>query len=148
MAKDKSIFMATMVGLAAGLAVGILVAPRSGKETRAQLKRRGQKALDDVDTSIRQMGRDIKHQIDDLKDVAGELAEEAREESQDLIKRAEILKQDLATSASMLAKQTGETRDKAMSDAKRLMSEGAGVMSELERVTRHMLKLAKQKASD
>ena len=90
----------------------------------------------------------IKHQIDDLKDVAGELAEEAREESQDLIKRAEILKQDLATSASMLAKQTGETRDKAMSDAKRLMSEGAGVMSELERVTWHMLKLAKQKASD
>jgi hypothetical protein len=58
------------------------------------------------------------------------------------------LKQDLRVSASNLAKSGSETKDVAVKQVKQLLSEGAGVMNELERVTRHLAGSAKHKVSE
>ncbi len=92
-----------------------------------------------------QMQRDLSGRIDNLKDVAKELGSEAKQESSGLIKRAELLKADLARSANSLTKGSAGVKDEAVANAKLLLEEGSGVMSELERVTKKMVASAKDK---
>ena len=57
MAKSESKVGTLITGLAMGFVVGMLIAPRSGKETRARWRRHGKQAIDDIEESIHQMAR-------------------------------------------------------------------------------------------
>jgi gas vesicle protein len=145
MAKKSGFMKGAVLGGLVGSLAGLLFAPKSGKETQEDLKRKARTMKSDIDTTLTEMQRDLVGRIDDLKDVAKELGGEAREESQGLITRAELLKKDLSSSASNLTKASGEVRDSAIGDAKRLLDDGAAVMAELERVTKKMVGSAKGK---
>jgi gas vesicle protein len=62
------ILTAAAVGLAAGAVAGLLLAPRSGKETRALMKKKGADAADKVKEGF-EKGR---RQVVDLKEKAEE----------------------------------------------------------------------------
>ncbi len=57
------------------------------------------------------------------------------------------MKQDLRISATNLAKSGAQTKDVAVKQVKQLLSEGADVMSELERVTKHLANSTKSKVT-
>jgi gas vesicle protein len=138
----------TIIGAAIGAIAGILLAPKSGKETQADIKRKVRGTYDDIQRRLERMSDEVSGRVDSLKEAAKDLKGEAKEESQELIRRAEVLKQDLRVSASNLAKSGSETKDVAVKQVKQLLSEGAGVMNELERVTRHLAGSAKHKVSE
>nr|MBP8824326.1 YtxH domain-containing protein [Flavobacteriales bacterium] len=48
MSNGKTV-LGILAGLAAGVAIGMLLAPRSGKETRSMLRDKGKKAMDDLE---------------------------------------------------------------------------------------------------
>lgn len=145
MAQRKGFFKGVIIGGLVGSVVALLFAPKSGKETQEDIKRKARLVKHDIETMLEQMQQDLGGRIDNLKDVAKELGSEAKQESAGLVKRAELLKSDLAKSAQSLTKGSAEVKDEAVANAKLLLEEGAGIMSELERVTKTMMASAKDK---
>ncbi len=145
---NKGLLKGAIFGTIVGGIAALLLAPKSGKETQEDIKKQAKKVIGDVDSKIQEMESGLSGKIDDLKDVARDLRGEAYEESQRLITRAEILKNDLQDSAVRLAKTTGQTKDEMAKDVKRLTEEGAAVMAELEKMTKHIVKSAGEKLSE
>lgn len=145
MSKQKAFVKGTILGAIVGTAAGLLWAPKSGKETRDELKRQAQGLASELESKLVHLRDELSGRIDELKDVANDLTGEARIESQGLIRRAELLREDLRASATNLAKNSGRTKDEALADAKQLMSNGSRVMDELERVTKKMVASTKDK---
>lgn len=144
----KSFVKGTVIGVALGALAGILLAPKSGKETRSDIKDKVKGTYQDFVTKLEVMSDEVGGKVDSLKEAAKDLKGEAREESQELIHRAEVLKQDLRVSASNLAKSGVEVKDSAIKQVKQLLTEGADVMGELERVTKKLAGSAKDKMHD
>ena len=144
----KSFWKGTIIGALAGAVAGVLLAPKSGKETQEDIKRKVIGTYEDIQRRLEKMSDEVGGRVDTLKEAAKELKGEAKEESQELIHRAEVLKQDLRISASNLAKSGNQTKDVAVKQVKQLLNEGASVMTELERVTRHLAASAKEKVED
>jgi len=144
----KTFLRGTIIGAAIGVIAGILLAPKSGKETQEDIKRKVKGTYDDIERRLEHMSDEVGGRVDSLKAAAKDLTGEAKEESQELVRRAEVLKQDLRVSASNLAASGGQTKDLAVKNVKQLLGEGAAVMAELERVTRHLAGSAKDKLRD
>jgi gas vesicle protein len=154
MAKDKGnksgkvggFIKGSLIGAAIGTVAALLLAPKSGKETQADIKNKAKSVIKDADQKLAAMEGELEGRIDNLRLAAKELRGEAFEESQRLITRAEILKRDLQDSALHLTQAGREAGKDAMVDAKRLVNEGTAVMDELERMTKHVVASAKTKA--
>lgn len=144
----KNFWKGTILGVVAGAVAGVLLAPKSGKETQEDIKRKVIGTYEDIQRRLEKMSDEVGGRVDTLKEAAKELKGEAKEESQELIRRAEVLKQDLRVSATNLAKSGNQTKDVAVKQVKQLLNEGASVMTELERVTRHLASSAKGKVED
>jgi gas vesicle protein len=141
----RNFWKGTLVGVVLGAAAGILLAPKSGKETQEDIKRKVKGTYHDIQQRLEAMSEEMSGRVESLREAAKDLKGEAREESQELIRRADILKQDLRVSATNMAKSGAQTKDVAVKEVKQLLGEGAAVMSELERVTRHLATSAKDK---
>lgn len=135
----KTFVRGTVIGLLAGVVVGMLVAPKSGKESRAVLKRQAGKLSGDTEDRLFDLDKHLSQQIDSLKDAAKELRGDAYEESHRMITRAEIMKQDLQDSIRKFGKKGGASSEQLMGDAKRLVREGSKVVSQLEKMTREAI---------
>ena len=146
MTKKTTVAKGTIFGLIIGAVAGLLLAPKSGKETQADIKRKVRAKAGDIQERLEMMSDEVTGRVDTLKAAAKDLRGEAKEESQELVKRAEVLKQDLRISATNLSKHGNATKDSAIKDVKLLLSEGSAVMDELERVTKHLVGSAKDKA--
>jgi gas vesicle protein len=138
----------TLIGAIVGAVAGILLAPKSGKETQADLKRKVKGTYQDVQNQLHQMSDDMAGRVDSLKIAAKELKGEAKEESQELIRRAEVLKQDLRIAGANVAESGAQTKEAAVKNVKHLLDDGTKVMAELERVTKHLASSAKGKLTD
>ena len=144
----KTFVRGTVMGIIAGLVGGILLAPKSGKETQDDIKRKVAGTYNDILASLESLSEEVGGKVDNLKSAAKDLKGEAKEESQELIRRAEVLKQDLRIAGTNVAKNGTKSKDSAMKQVKLLMGEGAEVMKELERVTKRLAGSAKEKAKD
>jgi gas vesicle protein len=140
----KGLFFGTLVGMLAG----VLIAPKSGSETRAALKRRSRRLADDLNNRVDQLSYDLGQRVGALREVADDMTADVRERSGELITKAENLKQDLQTSATKLADNGTKAKAEVSTDVKRLISEGSDVMNELENLTRDVIARAKQRRSD
>ncbi len=145
MKRDKGFLKGALLGGIIGTVSALLLAPKSGKETQDDIKRRARMVKRDIDQMILDLQDDLGGRIDNLKDVAKDLKGEAWVESQDLIKKAELLKRDLQSSASNLTKVGSQAKGDVVDNAKRLVNEGTAVMNELERVTKKMVVSARDK---
>ena len=144
----KGFIKGTLIGAALGSIAALLLAPKSGKETQADIKDKARKVVKDVDQKVSDMQAELDGRIDDFKEVARDLRGEAYEESQKLITRAELLKRDLQDSAGRLGQSGKTAKDDAVVDAKRLVGEGAAVMSELEKATKKIMRSASERLKD
>ncbi len=129
-----AIFGTLLGGLAA-----LLLAPQSGRETQEDLKERAKRIVRQADSRLDDIELELEDQINNLKVAARDLRGEDYEDSQRLITRAEILKNDLQDSAGRLASTNRVAKQTAASDAKRLVDEGQEVLGELERMTERFM---------
>ncbi|HVE80673.1 MAG TPA: YtxH domain-containing protein [Candidatus Dormibacteraeota bacterium] len=144
----RGLIKGTLFGAIVGSVAALLLAPKSGKETQADLKDQAKKIKKDMDQKLLELEGDLNGRIDSLKSAAKDLKGEAYEESQRLITKAEILKQDLKDSAGRLGKISNQAKDETMTDVKRLVNEGTAIMNELEKTTRQIIRAARDKAID
>lgn len=142
---NKGFLKGTIIGAVVGTIAALLLAPKSGKETQADLKRAAGGVLGDLDKRVNEVRRDLTGRIDDLKTAAQDLTGEAKAESQDLIARAELLKAELRSSSGKLSKSTAVVKDEVIKDVRVLVDQGTGLMVELERVAKKLASSAKTK---
>ncbi len=143
--KKGSFAKGTIIGVAVGAVAALLFAPKSGKETQSDIKKKVKGTYQDAHNKLEDISDELAGRVDNLKVAAGDLKGEAKEESQNLIHKAEILKQDMRIAASDMAKSGANTKDTAMKHVKQLIGEGSDVMSELERLTKQLATSAKDK---
>lgn len=143
--KKRTFVEGTLIGAVVGVVAGILLAPKSGKETQDDIKRKIKGTAQDIHLRLEALSDEVSGRIDNLKDAAKDLRGEAKEESQELVRRAEVLKQDLRVAATNLSKNGSQVKDATMKDVKQLFAEGSAVMNELERVTKRLVGSAKDK---
>jgi gas vesicle protein len=146
--KKTTFVRGTIVGALIGAIGGVLLAPKSGKETQDDIKRKVKGTYNDIVASLDSLSSEVGGKVDSLKVAAKDLKGEAKEESQELVRRAEVLKQDLRIASTNLTKSGNQTKDTALKQVKLLMAEGSDVMKELERVTKRLAGSAKEKAKD
>lgn len=81
-----------LVGLAAlgGYLTGILTAPKSGKETRDDMRRAAQSGINEAERQIRNISSELADLLDEAKRRGSEMSDQARRELDDLSVRARI----------------------------------------------------------
>lgn len=122
MTKRKGGFLkGTLLGAVAAGIGALLLAPKSGKETREDL----QSSFDDV-----------KHRLnkglDEIKEASVRVKDDSVVETKALIKRAEQLKQDLNATALKLSSVGSDTAGDVREQAGKLVTEGRAMLEELE----------------
>jgi gas vesicle protein len=88
MAKNK-LAIGTFVAAVAGFVTGILLAPKSGKETREQIKQESMKAKDTAVEEVREKTEAVKEKA---TEVANDVSEKAKEVRDDVTAKAKDLK--------------------------------------------------------
>lgn len=92
--------LGVLLGLTAGAAIGILMAPRSGKETRQILKKKGKKAKED---------------LNDLLDEGYDQWKKARNT---IVERANMTKEDIKDFLGFMSAEGADLKDRIASDMK------------------------------
>lgn len=87
MSKGK-VFVGTLVAAAAGLVTGWLTAPKSGKETRSELKDRADKAHKEAQQKAEEVKGQVNQRAAELKTMANDKANELKTRADDLKERA------------------------------------------------------------
>lgn len=127
-------------GIAFGVVVGAIAAaflnPKSGAENRAIVTRGAKKVSKSAEDKLFDLDKDLGKRIDKMRDIADDLRGEEYENSHRLLTRAELVKQDLQDAISGLTANTGEAREQLLKDSKRLVADGARILSELERIAK------------
>jgi len=141
----RSFIKGTVIGAMLGFVAGLLLAPNSGQETRDEIRRRTKGLAGDVGKRANKLQDQLGSKVDQLREVAKDLGSEAREESQSLIARAEVMKQDLSSSTKQLTEAGRGAKDNTIASVKTLVDEGATLMGELEDVTKRLFKSAKDR---
>jgi len=81
--------LGALIGAAAGLVTGILAAPKSGKETRADIKRKANQAKDIAIKDAKIVAEKADKIIDEAKITAKDISREAKTDIADLRERAD-----------------------------------------------------------
>lgn len=87
MSKAKGV-LGLVIGAIAGFVSGILVAPKSGKETRADIKEAGQKAKDNLAKEANKVSDTVVTETQKVKDLAEEKFQDAKDKVEDLGQRS------------------------------------------------------------
>ena len=145
MSKPNSFWRGTLYGVIIGLLGGILLAPKSGRETQDDIKRRAKQMMGDTSRQVDKLQNQLGAKVEKLKEAAKDLSEEAREESLSLIARAQVMKQDLRTSTKSLGQVSKGTKDETLANVRQIMDQGATLMNELEDATKRLMRSAKSK---
>lgn len=66
MSNSSKILLALLGGLAVGAAVGILLAPDKGSETRKKINDAAKDLADKVKSKAKKMASDVKSEVDDI----------------------------------------------------------------------------------
>ena len=78
-----------LAGAAVGVGLGVLFAPKSGKETRKELKEKFEEMVKKVkEIDLEEVRESFLNKIDEIKKKMDELAEEAKEKATPVIQKA------------------------------------------------------------
>lgn len=93
MSKGKKFGLGVVVGAVAGVVAGILTAPKSGKETRQDIKNKAHEAKGSAERKLKEAHKELDKLSKQAKEKAKDLQGKARDEMNDLGVKADELKQ-------------------------------------------------------
>lgn len=95
MAKKDSYLKGGIIGAAIGVVAGLLFAPKSGKETREDIKQAANKTAKELESKLKELHDQLADKAEETKAAAKKLKGTAKTELGDLSKRAEAAKAQL-----------------------------------------------------
>ena len=128
MAKKKSNAGKFFLGAAIGAALGVLFAPKSGKETRAALKKKANELLEKArEIDVKEVRESIEEKVVELVDEMKSLDKEkvlkiAKKKAADLKKKADELVAYTKKKATPIVEEAAESlREKAIEEKKKVL---------------------------
>lgn len=115
MAKGKKFGLGILIGAAAGVITGLLTAPKSGKETRQDVKSKAKEVKGSAERKLKEAHKELSKLSDEAQVKAKELQGKAKDELNDLSKKADELK-DKVKAAITSIKSGDDDNDEATID--------------------------------
>jgi gas vesicle protein len=114
-ADGKSVLAAVVIGAAAGYVAGILTAPKSGKETRADIKNTADKYIADAQVKLQSLREDLSSLIEDATERAKTYSDKGKKEVAALVDKAKSAQ--VKAKSVLGAVKNGEAEDKDLQKA-------------------------------
>jgi gas vesicle protein len=111
----KSVIAAVVIGAAAGYVAGILTAPKSGKETRADIKNAADKYVAEAQAKLQALREDLSNLIEDATEKAKLYSEKGKKEVAQLVDKAKSAQ--FKAREVLSAVKNGEAEDKELQKA-------------------------------
>lgn len=92
MGKGKKFGLGVLVGAIAGVAAGILAAPKSGKETRNDIKNKAGEVKVSAERKLKEAHKELSNLSEQAQKAASELKGKAKDELVELAKKTDELK--------------------------------------------------------
>ena len=102
MAKSNKFAVSALVAGVVGYLAGVLTAPKSGKETRNDIKQDVSKHWADVEKELKSLHTELAGRVDDLKAKADKLTGKAQDEVNDLLTKARDSKEKVRVMLSAI----------------------------------------------
>jgi gas vesicle protein len=119
MSKIKRLAIGTSVIAAAGYVAGLLTAPKSGKETRAEIKQTVDSGRSEAEKTLKQLHTELDNILSDIKNKSDKASGKAKAEYEDLADKAGSAKQKTRELLSAIHEGDADDKDlkKAIKDA-------------------------------
>ena len=119
MGKAKNFAIGTTIAAVAGYVAGILTAPKSGKQTRAEIKTNASKGIVEAEKELKKLHTELAGLLDESKKKKDELGDSASKELSSLVDKAKETKEKARTLLSAIHEGDAEDKDlsKAIADA-------------------------------
>ena len=116
----KSTLKGGIIGVILGAIGGILFAPKSGKDTRKDIKDAAVKANHEAEKKLKELHAELNEKADEAKALASEYSGKAKEEFDELAKKAEFTKDKIGELITAVREYEAEEADvdKAVKDGK------------------------------
>lgn len=115
----KAVAIGGAIAAAAGFLAGILTAPKSGKQTRKDIKKTAHRSIAQAEKELKKLHTELNATIEDAKNAGDKLSVKARKELDELVEKAQDTREKAREILS--AVHEGETDDqdlkKAIEDA-------------------------------
>ena len=121
----KSVVKGGIIGIILGAIGGILFAPKSGKETRKDIKDAAVKANREAEKQLKKLHSELSDKAEEAKKMAAEYKGKAKEELDDLSQRAEFTKQKVSELITAVREFEAEEHevDKAIKDGEKVVED-------------------------
>jgi gas vesicle protein len=110
--------LALVAGIAAGAALGLLFAPRSGKETRAALRGKGEELQEDLEERIEQARKEWSKAKGKMADAASMTKDEVSDFVQYMFKEGKRTTDRVKDEVTSVAQEATERAKRAADDHK------------------------------
>lgn len=115
-------FLGAIFGAIAGAVAALLTAPKSGKETRQDLKNKADEMKDDAIRQLRRLEGELNKKVSDVRKLAHKLEGKARDEAENLLDKAEDVKARALTGIEKLKREAdSKIDDKLVKDVKEVI---------------------------
>ena len=116
----KTLAIGGTVAAVAGYVAGILTAPKSGKQTRGDIKVAANETYAKAEKELKKLNSDLGKLIDEAKMKGDKLGAKAKNELSDLVEKAKDAKEKVREVISAIHEGDAEDKDlkKAVKDAK------------------------------
>lgn len=105
----KKLAIGAVVGAAAGFVAGVLLAPKSGKETRADLKRGAKEAAKTASKQLKHSHEELSKLVDKAEAQLTKMGSTAKQEAMEALTKARKTRDQVAT--VMAAVKSGNSSD-------------------------------------
>ncbi len=122
----KSVVKGGIIGVVLGAIGGILFAPKSGKETRQDIKDAALKANKEAEAKLKKLHTELGDKADEAKKMAEEYKGKAKTELNELGQRAEFAKQKVSELISAVREFEAEE-----SEVEKILKEGKKVVADI-----------------
>jgi len=111
----KRIAIGTGIAALAGYVAGILTAPKSGKETRSDIKETANKSITDAEKELKKLHSELASLLEESKTKSSELGDKASKELNSLVDKAKDSKEKARNILSAIHE--GDAQDKDLRNA-------------------------------
>lgn len=125
MAKKEAV-KGGIIGVLIGAVAGILFAPKAGKETRKDIKDAAIKANHEAEAKLKELHKELMQKTEEAKEFTAEYTGKAKDELEDLQKRAEFTKKKISELISAVREFEAEDEEVAS-----VLAEGKEVVKKL-----------------
>jgi gas vesicle protein len=107
----KRIAIGSTIAAAAGYVAGVLTAPKSGKETRTDIKKAADRGMAEAEKDLKRLHTELDSVIKDAKSKSEDVSKKAQKELSGLIDKAKDTKEKVREMLSALHEGDAEDQD-------------------------------------